>query len=459
MIVQNNKDFIMPADLAVEKSVLASCLLENNCIDIANNLNVTHESFYNPLYRTIYEVIFTLYKEKASPVDIITLGNELKLQGKLQSIGGKGTLVDLSDSIATTANLPEWCKILKKYEAIRHVIISSNTALEMCKKQEKPILEIIGTAKENLEKATAIAENKCFATTIDKLRSTALKISAIMDNPDKFVVPWCLYGMSNHAFKHAKKELLLIGAEPNIGKTGLALSVLLERVKRGYTDCIFCGESPSETLMMRLISIYTDIPADIVYEKNKLTKPMLDKMADAVRFLKDNADKFYIFGAGDYKHSLEDIDRKINIIQEKTGGKLDGAWIDYLQNMRPAKHLYRNGRVEQIEYDIEHLKEMFIKYNVAGTVLSQINRDKERSRRNSKYGIADLKGSSAIEQASDYILFMQRDRDLEGRVPVDLYSRKVRGSQIIKDIQLDFNTHVGKFHGVLHRYSKEDERV
>jgi len=131
--------------------------------------------------------------------------------------------------------------------------------------------------------------------------------------------------------------------------------------------------------------------------------------------------------------------------------------VDYLQNMRAAGILKKASRVEQIEEHVFQINEVFGEFNVAGLLLSQISRDKERSRKNYLPKLADLKYSSTIEQEADYVTFLARDKKEEGNVKVQWYSEKVRGSKIIETI-LDFNTHTGEFKGISsgnHRYSKD----
>ncbi|HTN03962.1 MAG TPA: DnaB-like helicase N-terminal domain-containing protein, partial [Planctomycetaceae bacterium] len=65
-----------PQNLAAERSVLGSILLENNAIDeVADTLIAAH--FYSDAHQLIYTGILKLYENGVRGIDAVTLAEEL----------------------------------------------------------------------------------------------------------------------------------------------------------------------------------------------------------------------------------------------------------------------------------------------------------------------------------------------------------------------------------------------
>jgi replicative DNA helicase len=450
-----------PHDGKIEKSIVAAMLLEPvPCIDAVLSRGVTDKSFFNPVMGLLFQRIIYLHCEKKELPDVLNLANDLKRLGRFEEIGGNLALCGLCDEISTTVGLDNWCGIILKLQASRMLLKTCTLTFQDAMTQKIGIKEIIERQKKDIAEIETISDTKIKKTTVQILTEAHAIVENVSKDRDRWIVPYCLYGFSD-AIYHAKKEMHVLGAEANIGKTGFVLSIMNKQMEHGVYHALFCAETAAAKVMLRLISIESGIPLDVLYdfEKFKENKNYFARYQKAIEKLKLYSDKFFIFGKGDYKHNPEGIRREIRLIQEKTGGKLSMVSVDYLQNMRAIGNLIKAPRVEQIEEHVFQINEVFGEYNVAGILLSQISRDKESSRKNYLPKLADLKYSSTIEQEADYVTFLARNKEEQGDVKVQWYSDKVRGSKIIKTI-LDFNTHVGKFNGISggnHRYSKNEE--
>ena len=93
-----------PQDLDAEQSVLGAMMLNENAVDVVTEI-VRPNDFYRESHAVVYTAIQSLYG-KNSPVDAITVGDELATLGKLEDVGGTPfihALVDATQAVGERA--------------------------------------------------------------------------------------------------------------------------------------------------------------------------------------------------------------------------------------------------------------------------------------------------------------------------------------------------------------------
>ena len=122
-------DFInrkLPFSLEAEQSVLGAIILDPEKIRETANVLKT-EDFYLEQHKLIYNAIISL-SNRAEPVDIITLKNEL--QNVFDSTGGVEYLTEIRLMVTTTANLKHHIKIIEDMAILRRLIRSCSDIME-----------------------------------------------------------------------------------------------------------------------------------------------------------------------------------------------------------------------------------------------------------------------------------------------------------------------------------------
>lgn len=447
-------DRSLPNNQDIENSIIAGMISEKNCINLVIESGVTSNYFYNKTLGDIFDVIIEMNTEWGTDIDCITLTNALVMKQFPPEIANELFIIDIESKISTTANFNEWIKILKKFHGAREIINQCNKSTSELYSNSKPIKETIQDLNELVNNVTDIVKSKKELTTKDKIRNAVKMLQDLHESGHSaYYVPYCLHGMDNHIY-HGKKELHILAASPNIGKTGLYMSIMNARIERGIVDCIFCAESTSEKLMQRLICMRSGLSKSHI--EHKMNQTDFEKYTNAVKFFNEKNNNFYVFGKGEYDPTVDGIRAKLLKIQNETNGALQAVAIDYLQNHKPSSKSKSNSIVDDIQDTVFGLNKVFTECNVAGTILCQLNRDKMRDSGNKRPRMYDLKGSSAIEQEADYITFLHRKKDTEGIVNVEWYDDKHRSDKGIHTI-LEMNTYLGCFNGIGHEFSKQDE--
>src|SRR3990167_10282695 len=92
---------IPPQNIEAEMSLLGSILLDKEAmLKIADVIE--EDDFYKRNHSLIYETMRELYG-KNEPIDVLTLGNRLEEKKYIEQVGGRGYLVNLSNSVPTAS--------------------------------------------------------------------------------------------------------------------------------------------------------------------------------------------------------------------------------------------------------------------------------------------------------------------------------------------------------------------
>ncbi|MBN2640367.1 MAG: hypothetical protein JXR78_01800 [Victivallales bacterium] len=442
-----------PHSLEVERAVLAAMLREDECVSMVLNSGVTVDAFYSVIYAEVFKAIESLRKSNRT-ADMLTVCDALKLKGELDNIGGEMAIADIYSSIATTANIAEWVASLLEFHARRLLLKSCIETSGRCFHDDTPTAEIYADLQAEIRENERYALGKADKPTGEKLKEFFGYISELQTGAGGIVVPWGIRGLDG-LIKVQRKQMFVLGGGSNSGKTRFILNDAIGKLEKNIGVAIFSHENSSETLFAGLISILTDIPMDTMQRQGGLNEVALRKIQKAAEWLRDKKELLHIFGKGEYVHSPRGISLKVRAIQERTGGILGAVEVDYIQNMT-CDNKYIRGRVEQLDDIILNLSNISGDFNIFLLVLSQLNRDKLRDAANKRPEIADIKGSSTIEQEADVIAFIHNpDKRAIGDIQLGFYTRKVRGPNPFED-RLNFCTFTGKINGIASRYGDED---
>ena len=111
----------LPHAIEAEKEILAAVLLDNLATDVLIEHGIVAESFYVPRHQLIYAAMRTLY-DAHEAIDEVTLPQQMKDASTFDKAGGYKALSELLSRSGTTANLNDYCKIVRQKAAVRRMI-------------------------------------------------------------------------------------------------------------------------------------------------------------------------------------------------------------------------------------------------------------------------------------------------------------------------------------------------
>ena len=134
---------IPPHNDEAERSVLGSALLSKDALfDVVELL--TEDDFYSEIHKEIFRSIKELYR-KSSPVDTLTVSEEIKRRNSLEMVGGRAYIAALAADVPSTSNAAEYAfkKAMKKtWKPTRFWTLRKKRSSKLRKRGRRAILHI-----------------------------------------------------------------------------------------------------------------------------------------------------------------------------------------------------------------------------------------------------------------------------------------------------------------------------
>ncbi len=389
-----------PHSVEAEQAVLGSMLIDERCIPTVVEA-LKPEDFYLRQNRDIFECICSMFNYSET-VDPVTVLDKMKQNGVYDENASYDYVKQLILITPTAANVKEYIGIVRDKSLLRRVADTAGAITGM-------VQEGTATAQEALE----AAEQRIYAIrqgrSAQGLEHISTVIYSVYDRLNELAasgsaVPGLSTGLTDVDAAISglnKSDLILLAARPGMGKTSMALNILLHAGKfSGKSVVFFSLEMSREQLAMRLIS-----GESFVDNKRLVTGRLSEndwaKIAAASAAL--NQTQIYI--DDNPMLSVSDMNAKCRRVDN-----LGLVVIDYLQLMTSAGGPGRSGDSrQQVVSDISRsLKIMAKDLNVPILCLSQLSRANE-SRADKRPMLSDLRESGAIEQDADIVMFLYRE--------------------------------------------------
>ena len=104
------------------------------------------ESFYKPAHRYVYEAMLQLYNSE-DRIDIVSVSDTLNINQKLELVGGRAFINDLSYKTITTTNVEYYAKIVQE-KAIKRSLINAGSEIINSGYDLKPVEESLDEAEK-----------------------------------------------------------------------------------------------------------------------------------------------------------------------------------------------------------------------------------------------------------------------------------------------------------------------
>ena len=137
---------IPPNDTEAEQAVLGSMLTDKDAVILAIE-TLKEDDFYREDNKAIYSAMLNLYN-RAEPIDIITVKEELVSIGKFEAVGGIEYLAELPEKVPTTANVDKYIKIVEEKAILRSLIKVSNEIITLGYDQTQEVETIMDEAEK-----------------------------------------------------------------------------------------------------------------------------------------------------------------------------------------------------------------------------------------------------------------------------------------------------------------------
>jgi len=389
---------LMPQNIDAEEAILGAILVSPTCMNkVVEQLKP--ESFYKPAHRYVYEAMLQLYNGE-DKIDIVSVSDVLNINQKLDLVGGRAFINDLSYKTITTVNVEYYAKIVQE-KAIKRSLINAGSEIVSSGYDLNPIEESLETAEKLIFDIASQKASKSMAPIKDLVYDTYARIEERYNNKGTLTgVSTGFYDLDTLTNGLQKSDLLILAARPAMGKTSFALNIAQNVALRANTPvAIFSLEMSKEQLVQRLLCSEAEVDTQRLKTGNMQAKDW-EKLAVAMNSFSE-APIYIDDTAGCTITDLRAKCRRLAMAEKNLGLIV----IDYLQLIEGSG---REDRMQQISSISRGLKILAKELNIPIIALSQLSRAVE-GRTDKRPMLSDLRESGSIEQDADIVMFIYRD--------------------------------------------------
>jgi len=389
---------LIPQNIEAEEAVLGAILVNPNCITKVVEI-LKSESFYKPAHRYVYDAMVQLFNSNER-IDLVSVSDVLNFNAKLELVGGRAFVNDLSYKTITTSNIEYYAKIVQD-KSIKRSLINAGSEIVSLGYDLNSTDDSLNAAEKLIFEIASKKATKDLAHVRDLVLQSYEKIEYRYNHRDELTgVPTGFYELDTMTSGLQKSDLIILAARPSMGKTAFALNIAQNVAIRAKTAvAIFSLEMSKEQLVQRMLCSEAEVDSQRLRSGHMQSKDW-EKLANAMNEFAEAP--IYIDDTAGC--TLTDIRAKCRrlAMEEKSLGLVV---IDYLQLMEGVG---KEERVQQISAISRGLKGLARELDVPVIALSQLSRAVEQ-RKDRRPMLSDLRESGAIEQDADIVMFIYRD--------------------------------------------------
>ena len=393
-------DKTVPSNVEAEQAVLGALLIDPDAV--IKTVPIIHaEDFYLEKHAWIYEAVLALH-ERREPLDFLSVLTELEQRGKLNDVGGAAYITALINAVPTAVHIEHYAHLVERTSMQRRLISAAGHIAGIAYDGTDDIDTLIDHAEESI---FSVAQRRMSRDMIP-IRVAVDRFIDHLDYVQKHQgellgVPSGFIDFDKLLGGFQPSDLIIVAGRPGSGKTSFALSLMQNAaMKHRRRIALFSLEMSAEQLVQRLVAGMAVIDSQSLRlgkigdeEYTKLVKAT-GELSEAQIFIDDSAAITPI-----------EIRAKARRLQSEFG--LDMVIIDYLQLMTVRGRI--ENRVQEISQISRQLKELAREMHVPVVALSQLSRAVE-ARQDHRPQLADLRESGSLEQDSDVVIFIFREK-------------------------------------------------
>lgn len=391
---------VQPQDLIAEQSVLGSVFISPEKL-IAVREYIDPEDFYKYAHRIIFKAMISL-SDQNDAIDATTVRAILDNQGDLQNIGGISYLVELVNSVPTSANAEYYAKIVAEKAMLRRIISRLTEAVNQAYEGAINSEDIISGAEKALIDVNERSNRSGFRKISDVLAVNYENLEVrSQQTTDVTGLATGFRDLDKITTGLHPDQLIILAARPAVGKTAFVLNIAQNvGTKMNRPVAIFSLEMGAESLVDRMLASEGMVDAHNL-RTGQLTEQDWQNITLAQGTLADAP--IYIDDTPGIK--VTEIRARARKLDQELEEGLGLIVIDYLQLITGTRPENRQQEVSDIS---RQLKILAKELGVPVIALSQLSRGVEQ-RQDKRPVLSDIRESGSIEQDADIVAFLYRE--------------------------------------------------
>jgi replicative DNA helicase len=386
-------DRVPPHDLAAEAGVIGSIILDPGIFDSVLRFVKSPDAFSRDENRIVFSVLLELHSSNI-PIDGLILRSTLSTKGLLEKAGGMSHIVELANSVPTSAHAEYYAAIVDDKFRLRQV-------LSVCAASANEVYACSGPASEVVDRfeqrAFALAD-KHVSNEATAVCDVVHEVAADIFNPKSHnTIKTGLIELDHLTAGLSPGDMIVLAARPSHGKTALGLNIA-ENIAIDMQRPVgfFSLEMSKKQLALRSLCSRSGVDSHKL-RTGRATPDDLRRITEACGEV-SNA-KLHIDDSPGI--SAMEFRAKARRMVRNDGVRL--IILDYLQLMTgEGSH-----RQEEVSAISRAVKATARELEIPIIALSQLNRSNESENRLPR--TSDLRESGAIEQDADMVWLLHRE--------------------------------------------------
>jgi replicative DNA helicase len=392
-----------PHNLEAEQSVLGAILLSDRALyALVIEEGLRPSDFYREHHGTIYEAMLALYNE-SEPVDVLTVIDRLRQMGKLEAVGGRASVDELTGIVPAAGHARRYAQIVRENALLRRLLKASYEIQESVIDHEAGPRELVERAEKTMLEVARDDRHQDFRAIedvlhdeLDKLHKLSIEGTSLTGTPSGFK------DLDEITGGFQRGHLIIIAARPAMGKSALVCNIAENAaVHHKRPVALFSLEMAEAELAQRFVASQASIKGEEL-RKGRVAEQRWPKILKASQRLASAP--LWVDDSSDV--GLLEVRAKARRLHSQCEGGLGLIIIDYLQLMRTESRY--DSRVTAVGELSRGLKILARELEVPVIALSQLSRAVE-TRPDKKPQLSDLRESGNLEQDSDLVMFIYRD--------------------------------------------------
>ncbi|MDQ3722035.1 MAG: replicative DNA helicase [Actinomycetota bacterium] len=372
-----------PHSLEAEQSVLGGILLSDRAMyGLVIEEGLKADDFYRDRHRLIYESMLALYRE-SEPIDVLTVSEHLRSTGKLEQVGGKAAIDELTGGVPGLGGIRRYAQIVREHALMRRLLSTTYEIQASVLNHAAAPRDLVEQAERAMLEVAHDDRQKDFRTIDEILDDELRKMEKLSREGTSLTgTPSGFRDLDEITGGFQPGNLIIIAARPSMGKSALVTNIAENAaIDHGLPVALFSLEMSETELAQRFVASQGRIKGDEL-RKGRVPDSKWPKILQASARLA--AAPLFIDDSSDV--GIIEIRAKARRLHQQQ--PLGLIIIDYLQLLRADGRI--ESRVQQVGEMSRGLKILARELHVPVIALSQLSRAVE-SRNDKRPMLSDLR--------------------------------------------------------------------
>lgn len=394
----------IPHSREAEESLIGSILINPDVYyDVTPFLRA--DDFYIHRLRWIWEAFGRMH-ESRTPIDLMTLTEELDRFGQLNEIGGPAYLTALLNQVPTSLNAEHYGHIVESHSIRRKAINAANTIAQTAYNEENTVVDVVDSMMNEAIKISNHSNgDKRLATSHQAAEAEWNRMERVSREGEPDGIKTGYTDIDSIIKSLAPGDLNIIAGRTGMGKTSLLESIVHNNLLY-YGKKILVAQVTDlnrSGWMQRLMAMDSKVPLELIRTAKMDDEQMQNYLTSFQR-------------VSDWPFMIDDtpgmsVEKLLSVARRAQAHLrgLDMIIVDYIQKMGVPRDVSRRlNRVGEIDHITSGLKFIARELDVPVLAAAQLSRSVEQ-RADARPKLSDLRESGALEQDSQIVMFIYRE--------------------------------------------------